>query len=156
MSEDTYDDDKYVLRKHINSNSNDGNENNDDTFHDAIQVEEVMDDTDYDDYENNDCGRLFQSIYRVDSNINLLQIVLSIFLQHRCKWILKKYCLDNIKFDQKKELKSARPNECCFIMKRKDGECHMKAKFNAPDPLDYLDSICSNPDPLKLANTNSK
>ena len=30
-------------------------------------------------------GRLFQSIYRVDSNINLLQIVLSIFLQLECE-----------------------------------------------------------------------
>ena len=46
VSEDIYDDDKYVLRKQINSNSDDGNENDDDTFHDAIQVEDVMDDTD--------------------------------------------------------------------------------------------------------------
>jgi len=33
------------------------------------------------------------------------------------------------------------------------GECHMKAKINAPDPLDYLDSICLNPDPLKRAHS---
>ena len=46
-------------------------------------------------------------------------------------------------------LKGDNPTEC-YIMKKKDGECHMKAKFNAPDPLDYLDSICSNPDLLKL------
>ena len=32
-------------------------------------------------------------------------------------------------------------------------ECHMKAKFNAPDPLDYLDSICSNTDPLNRAHS---
>ena len=42
-------------------------------------------------------GRLFQSIYRVDSNINLLQIVLLIFLQLGCEWILHPICsnIDN-------------------------------------------------------------
>jgi len=56
VSEDTYDDGKYVLRKQINSNIDDGNENDDDTFHVAIQEEDVMDDTDDDDDndENND------------------------------------------------------------------------------------------------------
>jgi len=49
-------------------------------------------------------------------------------------------------------LKRAHPNECC-IMKTKDGECHMKASFNAPDPHDYLDRICSNTDPLKRAHS---
>ena len=45
-------------------------------------------------------------------------------------------------------LKRAHLAECCFIMKNKDGECHMKAKFHTPDPLDYLNCICLNPDPL--------
>ena len=43
-------------------------------------------------------GRLFQSVYRVDSNSNLdkiLQIVLPIFLQLVCEWILKKYRVEN-------------------------------------------------------------
>ena len=38
-------------------------------------------------------------------------------------------------------------------MKRKDGKCHMKAKFHTPDPLDYLDGICLNSDTLKLAHS---
>ena len=41
-------------------------------------------------------GRFFQSIYRVNSNINLIQIVLLIFLQIECEWILKKYQVDNM------------------------------------------------------------
>ena len=43
-------------------------------------------------------GRLFQSIYQVNSNINwnkILQIVLPIFLQLGCKWTLKKYQVNN-------------------------------------------------------------
>ena len=44
-------------------------------------------------------------------------------------------------------LKRAHPTECCFIMKRKNGECHMKAKFHIPDLFDYLDGICLNSDP---------
>jgi len=43
-------------------------------------------------------GRLFQSVYRVNNNSNLnkiLQIVLPIFLQLVCKWILKKYRVKN-------------------------------------------------------------
>ena len=47
-----------------------------------------------------------------------------------------------------KPLKCAYPTECC-IMKRKNGECHMKAKLHAPDLLGYLDSICPNPNPLE-------
>ena len=34
-------------------------------------------------------------------------------------------------------LKYAHPTECC-IMKRKDGEYHVKAKFHTPDPKDKL------------------
>ena len=38
-------------------------------------------------------GRLFQSVYRVDSNMNkILQIVLSIL---GCEWILKEYRVEN-------------------------------------------------------------
>ena len=47
-------------------------------------------------------------------------------------------------------LKHTHPIEY-FIIKSKDGECQMKAKFHTPDPLDYLDSVCSNPNPLKRA-----
>ena len=49
---DTYYDDNNVHGKPINSNSDDGNENDDDTFHDAIQAEDVIDDTNDD--NNND------------------------------------------------------------------------------------------------------
>ena len=38
-------------------------------------------------------------------------------------------------------------------MEKENGECHLKAKFHAPDPPDYIDSICSNPDLLKLTHS---
>ena len=69
----------------------------------------------------------------------------------KLKWSLKKSRVDNIKFDQKKDLKSVHPPECSFIMKREDGECSMKEKFNATDPCDYLD--CSNLDLMKRAHS---
>ena len=46
-----YDNDNNIYGKPINSYSDNGNENNNDTFHDAIQVEDVIDDT-YDDDDN--------------------------------------------------------------------------------------------------------
>ena len=50
MIEDTYDDDNNVYGKPINSNSDNGNKNDNDTFH-AIQAEIVIDET-YDDDDN--------------------------------------------------------------------------------------------------------
>ena len=87
--------------------------------------------------------------YRVD-NDNIYNTEL--------EWSLKKYRVDNDKINdtvisQMLLLFRAHPTECCFIMKRKDGECHMKAKFHTPDPLDYLDGICSNSDPLKRTHS---
>ena len=43
-------------------------------------------------------GRLFQSVYRANSNVilnKILLVVFPIFLQIECEWILKKYRVDN-------------------------------------------------------------
>jgi len=74
-----------------------------------------------------ECLEWYMQKYRVDNDTKL-------------EWILKWYRVDNdgeTVFDEQSE----------GSMKRKDGECHMKAKFHTPDPLDYLDGFCSNSDP---------
>ena len=64
----------------------------------------------------------------------------------RLDWILKWYRVDN-------DDETAIDEQSEGTMKRKDGECHMKAKFHTPDLLDYLDGICSNSHTLKLAHS---
>ena len=62
----------------------------------------------------------------VNSNINLnkiLQVVLSIFLQLRCKWILKKYRVENDN-DDDAILKAKLQLEC---------ECESQADDNIPN-----------------------
>ena len=52
MKRYTVDNDNSVHRKLINSNTDNGNENNDTIFHDTTQVENVIDDNDDDDSNN--------------------------------------------------------------------------------------------------------
>jgi len=74
-----YDDDYNVHGKAIDSNNDDGNGNDDDSFYDAIEVKIAEDELNY-----------------RASNLNkILQMVLSVFLQLECEWTLKKYRVDN-------------------------------------------------------------
>ena len=54
-----------------------------------------------------------------------------------------------------KPLECTHPTECC-IMKRKDGECHMKANFHKPDLQAKLYTIllCSNLDLPNLSHSS--
>ena len=60
----------------------------------------------------------------------------------------------NILCSNQELLKRAHPTEC-YITKRKDGECHMKANFHTPNPKTklYTMLLCSNPDLPKLAHS---
>lgn len=125
-----YDDDYNVHGKAINCNNDDGNGNDDDTLYDTIEVNIPEDELNY-----------------RASNLNkILQMVLSIFLQLGCKWTLKWCQVDN-------DGKTAFDEQSEGLMKRKNGECHMKVKFHTPDLLDYLDGMCPNPDPLKRTHS---
>ena len=70
---------------YYDSNRDGDNEDNGDTFHDSIQVEDMIDDT----YNDDD-----------DVNRKPTIIVIDCGEQHLKEWSLKKYRIDNIKEDQ--------------------------------------------------------
>ena len=118
---------------YYDSNSDDYNKDNVDTFHNFIQVEDMIDDT----YNNNDNVNRKPTNNVIDYGDQRLTIyIINYIVSAKLEWSLKKYRVDNIKFDQKKELK-----QCNHTDANKEDQVYWK-----PNPLDHLDSISSIPD----------
>merc|ERR1719491_604461 len=121
------------------SNNDGDNEDNGDTFNDSIQVEDMIE---YRKPINNAINAIDYGEERltpINNAINAIdygeqRLTLYIFnyaVSAKVEWSLKKHCVDNIKLDQKKELKPLKrahslQRMLSSPMERKDGEC--------PDP----------------------
>ena len=129
MTQVFFDDDGDLA--YYDSYSDDDNEDNGDTFHDYIQLEDVIDDT----YNDNDNVNRKPTSNVIDYGEQRLTLyIINYVVSVKLEWSLNR--VDNIKFDQKKELK-----QCDHTDKNKKDQVYW-----IPDPLDHLDSIISNPD----------
>ena len=145
MIDDTYNGDDDVNRKPINnvidhgeqrltlyiidyvvsdsSTINERSDNYEDGYVDITFANEV------------ECLEWYMQKYRADNDTKL-------------DWILKWYRIDNTKFEW--NLKKCRVDN---IYDNNTDANKVDQVYSMPDLLDYLDNICSNPDPLKCAHS---
>merc|ERR1712238_182174 len=109
---------------YYDSNSDDDNEDNGDTFHDSIQAEDMIDDT----YNDDDDVNRKPTNNVIDHGEQRLKLyIINYAVSAKLEWCFKTCHVNNTKFNQKKKTKE---DEVYWI----------------PDPLDHLDNISSIPD----------
>ena len=160
---------EFIFDSYYDSNSND------DTFHDAVQgMQQIDDQANYDTNsdDNNEfsrdtshdsiqAGDMIDDTYNDDDDVNrkpinnvidhgeqrLTLYIINYVVSEKLEWSLKSYRVDNIKFNQKKENKEDQ------VYWKPDPLDRLNSISSMPDLLDHLDSISSNPDPLKRTHS---